>query len=99
MIDITTGDALAEIKRQLDWRGPTDKVMGNIVLDRPTAEFLHARVLELVRQQDVHIARIEALQRSPDSEKANTGPPTSEMVAPVANAPPADGERKYGFRR
>jgi hypothetical protein len=84
MIDITTGDALAEIKRQLDWRGPTDRMMGHIVLDRSTAEFLHARILELVRQQDAHIEEIEALKRS-----QLTGP----------HAPSADGERKYGFRR
>lgn len=61
---ITTGDALADIKNQLDWRGPTGKCQGHVVLDRPIAEFLHARVLELIRQQDAHIAEIDKLKRA-----------------------------------
>jgi hypothetical protein len=68
--DITTGDVLAEIKRQLDWRGAGDKVkQGHIVLVRANAEFLHARVIELVLEQDKLVAEIERLTKEAESEQ------------------------------
>lgn len=36
----TTATALEEIKRQLDWRGPTGKMQGHIVIRREEAEAL-----------------------------------------------------------
>jgi hypothetical protein len=68
--DITTGDVLAEIKRQLDWRGAGKQVkQGHVVLIRANAEFLHARVLELILTQDKLIAEIERLTKEAESEQ------------------------------
>jgi hypothetical protein len=66
MTTITTGDVLAYIKLQLDWRGPTGKAQGNIVINYAQAQFLHQRVLDLISTQDKHIAEIDRLKKEID---------------------------------
>jgi hypothetical protein len=43
-----TIEVLANIRRQLDWRGPAQRSMAYVVLERADAEALYNRVLELL---------------------------------------------------
>lgn len=40
LMDMLIGDVLKHIKLQLDWRGPTGRAQGHIVLTREQAEVL-----------------------------------------------------------
>jgi hypothetical protein len=49
-----TVDALAaivaEVERQLEWRGPTGRAQGHVVLERPQAELLLQKLYDRHRQ-------------------------------------------------
>ena len=49
---MTLADVLEHIKRDLEWRGPTDRSMGHIILTRDEAEYLHRAVIAIIIERD-----------------------------------------------
>jgi hypothetical protein len=43
-MNIENSEVVAEIKKQLAWRGPGGRPMGHVVLDRASAEILIAQI-------------------------------------------------------
>jgi BMFP domain-containing protein YqiC len=58
----TVADVLAEIRRQLDWEGPTGSKMGHIVITRDQAEYLHEWALKLIHAKDELETKINELE-------------------------------------
>ena len=59
-VTIVTGDVMSELKKQLDWRGPTSgKRQGHVVLSYDYGEFLYRRVLDLIATQDALVKDLE----------------------------------------
>lgn len=44
---VTLASIVAEVERQLEWRGPNGGSQGHIVLDRPQAELLLQKLYDL----------------------------------------------------
>lgn len=49
---MTIAQILAEIKRQLDWRGPGGAGQGHIVLTREQAEYIDRWAILLIQERD-----------------------------------------------
>lgn len=47
---VTLVSIVAEVERQLEWRGPSGKSQGHIVLDRPQAELLLQMAYEMMKK-------------------------------------------------
>lgn len=60
---MTLADVLAEIKKQLDWRGPSDKTQGHVVLPREMAEYLHPAVIQLIKDNDELWDKVESHEK------------------------------------
>lgn len=52
MTDVTLADVLKKVKDDLAWRGPTGRVLGNIVLPRAYAECLDRVVRMVLKERD-----------------------------------------------
>lgn len=52
MTDLTIGIVLADIKKQLDWRGPNGREQGVITSPRAYAEYLHEWAIRLCNAKD-----------------------------------------------
>jgi hypothetical protein len=56
---MTIAMILKEIRRQLDWRGPSLRGQGHIVLTREMAERLDEWAIMLIKERDELVARME----------------------------------------
>ncbi len=61
MADITIAMVLAEVRKQLDWRGPNDKAQGIITMPRAYAEYLHRWAIDLCNAKDGMESKLERL--------------------------------------
>lgn len=43
-MNVNNSEVVAEIRKQLDWRGPNGKAAGHVVLERAAAELLLAQI-------------------------------------------------------
>lgn len=43
-MNVNNSDVVAEIRKQLEWRGPNGKSAGHVVLERAAAELLLAQI-------------------------------------------------------
>lgn len=53
---ITLADVLAEVRRQLEWRGPGGKGQGHVVLERAMAEYLCEGMVGIIIERDGLVA-------------------------------------------
>lgn len=60
---ITVAMVLADLKRQLDWRGSLGKPQGMIVITREHAQYLHDWSMRLIIAKDGLEAEVARLER------------------------------------
>lgn len=65
MTDLTIGIVLADVKKQLDWRGPSGREQGVVTMPRDHAEYLHRWAIDLCNAKDDLEARITQLEKTP----------------------------------
>jgi hypothetical protein len=49
---ITIADVLKKIDDDLAWRGPNDRMLGHVVLERVQAEYLRQWAIVLIKERD-----------------------------------------------
>jgi hypothetical protein len=59
MTQLTIASILAKIKQDLDWRGPSDKRQGHIVLSYEEAEYLRDTILKIIIERDELLYKLE----------------------------------------
>lgn len=64
MTEFTIADILIKIKRDLDWRGPNDRALGYVCLERKHAEYLHRLIIDIIKERDELVYTL-------DREKSN----------------------------
>lgn len=56
----TIANVLAEIQRQLEWRGPSGSQQGHVVLSRDQAEYVGRWAITLINERDQLVAERDA---------------------------------------